>query len=250
MSSLSSIITGASTAAPRVLLYGPAGVGKSTFGASAPAPIFIQTEDGADVVGAARFPIAASYEDVETAIGALANEQHQYETVVIDSLDWLEPLIWQRVCAAHKIASIEDLGYGKGYVHAIDIWRSFLDGLNHLRKHKNMAVVMLAHSHIKRFEDPNSEAYDRYEIKLHRKAADVCMEAADLIGFATYRTSTKQIDGGFGRKVTRAVGTGERVLRTAERPAYVAKSRYAIPDELPLSWDALVSEIYRKEEAA
>ena len=250
MSSLSSIITGASTAAPRVLLYGPAGVGKSTFGASAPAPIFIQTEDGADVVGAARFPIAASYEDVETAIGALANEQHQYETVVIDSLDWLEPLIWQRVCAAHKIASIEDLGYGKGYVHAIDIWRSFLDGLNHLRKHKNMAGVMLAHSHIKRFEDPNSEAYDRYEIKLHRKAADVCMEAADLIGFATYRTSTKQIDGGFGRKVTRAVGTGERVLRTAERPAYVAKSLYAIPVELPRSWDALVSEIYRKEEAA
>ena len=240
---LSDVVTGATMAAPRVLLYGPAGVGKTTFGASAPKPIFLQTEDGADVVGAARFPVAKTYQDIEQAIGTLANETHDYATVVVDSLDWLETLIWKRICEVHKIESIESLGFGKGYVHAVDVWRSFLDGLNHLRNNKGMAVIMLAHSHIKRFEDPSSEAYDRYEIKLHRKAGDVCMEAADLIGFATYRTSTKKIDSGFGRKVTRAVGTGERVLRTAERPAFVAKSRYSIPDELPLSWDALISEI-------
>jgi len=247
---LSSIVTGPAMAPPRCLLYGPAGVGKTTFASTAPAPIFIQTEDGADVVGAARFPVAKSYEDVEQAIGTLATEAHDYSTVVVDSLDWLEQLIWRRVCDVHKISSIEDLGYGKGYVHALDVWRSFLDGLNHLRNNKNMAVIMLAHCHIKRFEDPATEAYDRYEIKLHRKAGDVCMESADLIGFATYRTSTKKIDGGFGRKVTRAVGTGERVLRTSERPAFVAKSRYPISEELPLSWDALINEITRKKEAA
>jgi hypothetical protein len=250
MSSLSSIITGASTAPPRVLLYGPAGVGKSTFGASAPNPIFLQTEDGADVVGAHRFPLAASYDEIENAIGTLAKEKHDYKTVVLDSLDWLEPLIWQRVCATQKVNSIEEIPFAKGYKFAKDFWRSFLDGLNHLRKNKNMAVVMLAHSQVKKFEDPSAEPYDRYQIKLHASGADVCMEASDLIGFASYRTSTKQIDGGFGRKLTRAVGTGERVLRTAERPAFVAKSRYAIPDELPLSWDALISEIYKKEEAA
>ena len=246
---LSSIITGTASSPPRCLIYGPAGVGKTTFGASAPNPIFIQPEDGADVVGAARFPLAEAYEDVESALGELIQVDHKYNTVVVDSLDWLEQLIWRRVCQAHKISSIEDLGYGKGYVHAIDIWRSFLDGLNHLRKRKNMAVIMLAHSHIKRFEDPAAEAYDRYEIKLHRKAADVCMEAADLIGFATYRTSTKQIDSGFGRKVTRAIGTGQRVLRTSERPAYVAKSRYQIPDELDLDWSSLTNEIFKKEAA-
>jgi hypothetical protein len=250
MTSLSSIVTGSTMSAPRVLLYGPAGVGKTTFGASAPAPIFIQTEDGADVVGADRFPVAESYQDVENAIGTLAKEAHDYATVVVDSLDWLETLIWQRVCQVHKLTSIQDLGYGKGYVHAVDIWRSFLDGLNHLRKNKGMAVIMLAHSHIKRFEDPAGEAYDRYEIKLHRKASDVCMESADLIGFATYRVSTKEVDGGFRRKKSVAVGTGERVLRTAERPAFVAKSRYTIPDELPLSWDALVNSITTKKEAA
>ena len=250
MTSLSSIVTGSTMSAPRVLIYGPAGVGKTSFGASAPAAIFIQTEDGADVVGADRFPLAETYADVEAAIGTLAKEDHKYATVVVDSLDWLETLIWQRVCQVHKIQSIEELGYGKGYVFALDIWRSFLDGLNFLRTQKQMAVIMLAHSHIKRFEDPASEGYDRYEIKLHQKASGVCMESADLVGFATYRVSTKEVDGGFGRKKSVAVGTGERVLRTAERPAFIAKSRYTIPDELPLSWDALVDSITNKKEAA
>ena len=250
MTSLSSIVKGAAMAPPRVLLYGPAGVGKTTFGASAPSPIFIQTEDGADVVGADRFPLAQTYADVENAIGTLAKEDHKYATVVVDSLDWLETLIWQRVCQVHKIQSIEELGYGKGYVFALDIWRSFLDGLNFLRTQKQMAVIMLAHSHIKRFEDPASEGYDRYEIKLHRKAGDVVSEAADLIGFATYRTSTKTIDKGFGQKKSIPLGTGERVLRTSELPAFVAKSRYNIPAELPLSWDALISAITEKKEAA
>ena len=247
---LSQIIKGSAMAPPRVLLYGPAGVGKTTFGASAPKPIFIQTEDGADVVGAHRFELAESYDDIEAALHALLNETHEYQTVVIDSLDWLETLIWQRICLTQKITSIEALGYGKGYVFALDVWRSFLDKLNQLRKAKGMAVIMLAHSHIKRFEDPASEAYDRYEIKLHRKAADVCMESADLIGFANYKTSTKQIDGGFGRKSTRPVGTGERVLHTAELPAFIAKSRYPIPAELPLSWSVLIGEITKKKEAA
>lgn len=245
--SLSSIVSTPAMSPPRVLVYGPAGVGKTTFAAGAPKPICIQTEDGADVVGMARFPLADSYQAVEEAIGVLLNEQHEYQTVVIDSLDWLEQLIWRRVCEQHKLGSIEDAGYGKGYVFALDIWRRFLDGLDALRKRKGMAVVSIAHSHIKRFEDPAGEGYDRFEIKLHRKAADLCMEHADLIGFATYRTSTKQIDGGFGRKITRAVGTGERVLRTAERPAFIAKSRYAIPDELPLGWADLMTAITTKE---
>lgn len=240
---LSDIIQGASLSPPRVLLYGEAGVGKTTFGASAPAPIFIQTEDGADVVGASRFPLATSWDDVLDAIKQLYTQEHQFQTVVVDSLDWLETLIWRQVAAAHNVKSIEDFGYGKGYVHALDYWKRFLDGLNALRKDKGMGVIMIAHSIVRRFEDPSSEGYDRYEIKLHRKAADLCMEQADVIGFATYRTTTKQVEGKFGNKTTRAVGTGERVLRTQPRPAFIAKSRYPIPDELPLEWSALLNAI-------
>lgn len=240
---LSDIITGTSMSPPRVLLYGEAGVGKSTFGASAPNPIFIQTEDGADVIGASRFPLAQSWDDAFDAVKQLYSQEHQFQTVVVDSLDWLETLIWKEVCKVNNLKSIEDLGYGKGYVQALDFWKRFLDGLNALRKDKGMGVICIAHSIVRRFEDPASEGYDRYEIKLHRKAADLCMEQADIIGFATYRTTTKQVDGKFGNKTVRAVGSGERVLRTQARPAFVAKSRYAIPDELPLEWNALLTAI-------
>ena len=239
---LSQIVNGQNLGPPRVLIYGPAGVGKTTFAANAKNPIFIQTEDGADVVGGARFPLAKSFGDVEEAVNSLATEKHDYNSVVLDSLDWLEQLIWKEVCNAHRINSLEDLGYGKGYVFALDIWRKFLNGVASLRNN-GMAVIFIAHSEIKRFEDPEGEGYDRYQIKLHRKASDLCQEFSDLIGFATYKTSTKQIDGGFGRKITRAVGTGERVLRTSERPAFIAKSRYDIPDELPLDWATLVGEM-------
>lgn len=250
MASLKEVISGQSLGPPRILVYGPAGVGKTTFAASAKNPIFIQTEDGADVVGGARFPLSKSFSDVEEAIGVLANEKHSYNTVIVDSLDWLETLVWKEVCAVHRINSLEDLGYGKGYVFALDFWRRCLNGLATLRD-SGMAVVLIAHSEIKRFENPEGEGYDRYQIKLHRKASDLCQEFCDLIGFATYKTSTKQIDGGFGRKITRSVGTGERVLRTSERPAFIAKSRYQIPDELPLDWATLVSKMtpVKKEKA-
>ena len=249
MSKLSQIIQGQSLGPPRVLIYGPAGVGKTTFAASAKNPIFIQTEDGADVVGGARFPLAKSFQDVEEAISTLVNEKHDYNTVVLDSLDWLETLIHAEVCKSEKVSSIEQIGYAKGYVYALNFWRKFLAGLTTLRAN-GMACVLIAHSEIKRFENPESEGYDRYQIKLHKSASNLCQEFCDLIGFATYHTSTKQIDGGFGRKITRAVGTGERVLRPSERPAFIAKSRYQLPPELPLDWVTLVKAMTPEKEKA
>ena len=247
MVSLSDVVDTPSLKPPRVLAYGPPGVGKTTFAASAPKPIFIQTENGADVVGAARLPIPENYLQVEEQIGLLVNETHDYQTLVIDSLDWLEPLVWARVCEQHKLKSIEDAGYGKGYVMALDIWRRFIAGINAIRDQKNMAVVILGHSQIRKFEDPDADPFDRYEIKIHKRAADLIMEHCDLIGFCTYKTSTKQVDAGFGRKVNRAVGTGERVIKTEPRPAFIAKSRYPIPAELPLDWNNLIAAIYNKE---
>ena len=247
MVSLSDIVDTQNIKPPRVLAYGPPGVGKTTFAASAPSPIFIQTEDGADVVGAARFPQPESYQAVEEQLGLLVNEKHDYQTLVIDSLDWLEPLVWAQLCEQHKFKSIEDPGYGKGYVMALDLWRRFISGINAVREKANMAVVVIAHSQIRRFEDPDADPFDRYEIKVHKRAADLIMEHCDLIGFCTYKTSTKQVDTGFGRKVSRAIGTGERVIKTSARPAFIAKSRYPIPDELPLVWGDVVAAIFNKE---
>ncbi|CAK0774734.1 Oxidoreductase [uncultured Gammaproteobacteria bacterium] len=239
--SLASLKRSTALAPPRILEYGVAGVGKTTFAAGAPDPVFILTEDGLGTLDAAHFPFARSFDEVMEALTVLYDQDHAFRTVVIDSVDWLEPLIWAQVCKENNWSSIEDAGYGKGYVAALPLWRQYIDGLNALRDEKDMTVIQIAHSDIKRFDSPEHEPYDRYVIKLHARAAALLQEHSDAVLFANYRISTVKSDVGFNKKVTRALGSGERVLYTAERPAFLAKNRYGLPDSLPLSWDAFAA---------
>jgi len=254
---LKDILTGQAFAPPRIMVYGRPGVGKTTFASKANEPIFIQTEDGADVAGSARFSKAESFEDVDTALDTLINEEHKFKTVVVDTLDWLAPLVFEKTVAEGKtnpnyktkgLTSIEDFGYGKGYEYADMHFRSLLEKLNKLRMNKGMAVIMLAHSELKRYEDPASEGYDRYMPKLQKKVAATCMEFCDIVGFANYFTSTRAIDKGFGQTKNIAIGDGSRVLYTQEKPSFIAKSRYNIPAELPFEWDAIVTEIKKTKD--
>ncbi|MBF0140229.1 MAG: ATP-binding protein [Magnetococcales bacterium] len=237
--SLLSLCSHLALKAPRITTYGVAGVGKTSFGASAPKPVFILTEDGLGRIQATSFPLAKTFSDVMSAIDALLQEQHDFETVVIDSLDWLEPLVWADVCRQQGVENLENIGYGKGYVFALDLWRAYLDKLDRLRDEKNMVVIQIAHSIIKRFDSPEHEPYDRYEIKLHAKAAALVQEHSDCVLFANYRISTTKADVGFKKTVNRAVGSGERVLYTQEKPAFLAKNRYNLPPELPMDWSVL-----------
>lgn len=221
---------------PRIVLYGVHGIGKSTFGAQAPKPVFIQTEEGLDAVSATAFPVCKSFEDILECIGVLANEDHEFETVVIDSADWAEQLIHKRVAEDNNTKTIDAIGYGRGYKAAVDYWRQALDGLDHLRNEKNMQVILLAHSQVKRFDDPLSDPYDRYQLDLHHGSASVIAEWCDILMFANQQYSTVKADVGFNQKVTRAVGTGNRVLYTQERPGWQAKSRWPLPDTLPLDY--------------
>jgi hypothetical protein len=238
MSLLERIYRGKRPAPRRVLVYGTHGIGKSTFGAQAPSPIFVQTEDGLGEIDCDKFPLASSYPDAMKALEALYSESHPYRTVVVDSLDWLERLIWAEVCRQRSVESIEDIGYGKGYVFALTHWREFLAGLDALRNDRGMTVVLIAHAKIERFENPETDSYDRYVPRLHKLASQIIQEWCDEVLFATYKVYTKQTDEGFSRKRTKGIGTGERVLYTTERPAYVAKNRLNLPEELPLDWQA------------
>ena len=157
---------------------------------------------------------------------------------MVDSLDWLERLIWAEVCRKRGVESIEDIGYAKGYTFALTQWREVLEGLAALRNRRDMMVILLAHCAIEKFENPETDSYDRYVPRLHKHASAVVQEWCDEVLFATYRVHTKQVDEGFGRKKAKGVGTGERIVRTAERPAHVAKSRLELPDELPLDFGA------------
>lgn len=235
---------------PRIIVHGVAGVGKTTFGASAPKPVIIQTEDGLGSIDVPHFPLAKSFSDVLEAFQALYTEEHDFQTVVVDSLDWLEPLVWAETCRRNSWASIEQAGYGKGYLAAADTWREYIDAVNALRNDKGMAIIQIAHTDIKRFDSPETEPYDRYVIKLHKRAAELLQEHADMILFANWKVSTTKADVGFNQKVTRAVGRGERTLYTEERPAFVAKNRHNLPPELQLSWDAVVSAMMPAEPVA
>ena len=115
MSLIGSITRGKGNKPPRLFVYGQEGVGKSTFGAAAPSPVFVQTEDGLGEIDTAKFPVAGSYDDARNALAALRDEPHEFQAVVLDSADWLERLIWDKVCKDFGVRSIEkaDGGYGK-----------------------------------------------------------------------------------------------------------------------------------------
>ncbi len=234
---------------PRLLIYGREGVGKSTTAAQAPHPVFLPTEDGLDQIDCRSFPLAKSYKDVLAALAALRAEPHDFETVVLDSLDWLERLIWDEICREFGVRSIEkaDGGYAKGYIHALGPWREVLAQLDALRAERHMAVILLAHAKVETFADPESAAYDRYSPRLHKHAAALLVEWADAVLFATHKYRTQSEDAGFNRTRTIAVPLGaeggERVLRTVGGPACIAKNRFSLPAELPLSWPALVSAL-------
>lgn len=225
---------------PRIIIYGTHGIGKNTFIAGAPAPVLINVEDGHPSASPIdSFPRARSFGDVMGAIEALFNEPHDFQTVGIDSLDWIEPLVWAETCRRQKWDSIESPGYGKGYIEASNVWREYLDGINALRDERGMAVIQTAHAEIKRFESPETEPYDRYQIKLQARAAALVEEHADIVLFANYKVSVTKTDAGFNKKVARGIGAGTRVMYTEERPAFRAKNRHNLPPELPLSFVAL-----------
>ena len=234
---------------PRIMTYGTEGIGKSTLASRAPQPIFVQTEDGLNEIDCAKFPLSRTFDDVLAALAELASEDHPYETVVIDSLDWLERLIWDAVCKRESVPTIEKVGggYGKGYILALDYWRRLIDRLIALHTGRQMVVLLIAHAKVERFEDPEAPAYDRYSPRLHKHAAALITEWCDAVLFATRRFTTRSEDAGFGRQRAIAApigaGGGERMLRTVGGPSCVAKNRYGFAPEIPLSWDSIVSGI-------
>jgi len=236
MSLIANVTRGRPAVPRRTIVYGPGGVGKSTFAASADAPVFIQTEDGLATIDVPRFPLSTRYGDVIAALGELYTEPHDFKTVVVDSLDWLERLIHAEVCAKRGVESIEDIGYAKGFVFALTQWREFLAGLDALRNERGMAVILIAHAAIEKFANPETETYDRFVPRLHRQASALLQEWADEVLFANYRVLTRTSNEGFDRKRVQGIGTGERVLRTTERPAHVAKNRLGMPEEIPLDF--------------
>lgn len=242
MSILDTIKTGETKRPRRTVLYGVHGIGKSTWAAAWPSPVFVPLEDGISDLDVASFPVFRELGPAYQAIIELGGEsEHPFKTVVIDSADWLERLIWRKVCESEGKKAITDFGYGSGYGKSAAIFADILKGLDACRA-RGMHVVVLAHSEVKRFESPEGDSYDRYVPKLHRDTSALLQEWADEVLFSCYKVNVRKASEGFNKERGVGIGSGERVIKTTERPSHIAKNRLGLPDEIPLNF----AESYRQ----
>lgn len=220
---------------PKIItIFGVDGVGKSSFAAQSPNPIFLGAEEGTSNLDVSRLPQPKNWKDVIASIEALEKEKHDYKTFVVDSLDWLEPILHREICQEYGVNSIEKAagGYGKGYTEAVNKWDTFVKGCSALRD-KGMNIILIAHAEVIKFSDPMTQSeYDRYQLKLYKKTAALIREFCDAVLFANYELFTKK-DG----TRTRAFGDGVRVMHTERRPGFDAKNRYGLKPTLSLDWN-------------
>lgn len=226
---------------PRVFIYGGPGIGKSTVAAQAFKPIFLPTEDGLGQIKCDAFPLARSYSDVISNLDALLTEEHQYKTVVIDTVDWLETLIHEKVCKDYRVDAIEkaDGGYGRGFAYALGYWKEIKDKLQELRDAKRMATIFVSHSTTKEIHDPETGDLTQYIPKINQKAASFLMEWCDAVLYITRHLGAARGEAG-----------GDIVFKTAPSALYYAKNRYGLPGEIPLNWKALqnyINQLYKKD---
>ena len=218
----------------KVLIYGPEGIGKTTFASRFPDPLFIDTEGSTTRINVARLPLPTTWEYLLQEIDFVIKER-PCKTLVIDTADWAEKLCAQSVCAKQGVDNIESFGYGKGYVYLATSFGNLLNKLNDVIEN-GMNVVLTAHSIIKKFEQPDEMgAYDRYELKLERKTAPFVKEWADMILFANYQTYIVEDS----KTKSKKASGGKRVMHTTHNPCWDAKNRSNLDDTLDFNFQEI-----------
>lgn len=234
------IIKGKIPCAKKVLIYGPEGIGKSTFAAQFPEPVFIDTEGSTKDMDVARFEKASSWTMLMEQIRYVKQNPSTCKTLVIDTVDWAEQMCVADLCARYGKKGVEDFGYGNGYVYAKEEFGRFLNALEEVVE-AGVNVVLTAHAQMRKFEQPDEMgSYDRWELKLGKKTssqtAPLAKEWADMVLFANYKTWSVAVDDK-GKK--RKAQGGARVMYTSHHPCWDAKNRYGLPDEAPFEYDVI-----------
>lgn len=232
------------TSPMRMVVYGPKGVGKTTFAASFPKPFFIRTEDGLGELSVVSAGILNTWSDLVDQLTWLHDGDHDFKTVCLDSLDWLEPIIHAEACKRNKWPNIEHPGYGKGYAAAVEIWREYIGYLNGLRRDRGMFTVQIAHTKVKDVHSPGMEPYAQFKLKLNDRASEVITEDIDVVGFLSRLITTTSSTTKSGKTYTKAVGSNQVILKTGFDPSIDVKVRYSgFPGEVIITPDGGYSDI-------
>lgn len=224
-----------------LLLYGVEGIGKSTLISNAPGVLFLDTENGTIRINTRRIKIV-TWEDLLNAVKYVNDNPTICKTLAIDTADWAEIKAIQYVCQKNRVASIENIPFGKGYSYVADEFANLLKQLNAL-KDKGINIVFIAHAKPRKFELPEEMgSYDRYEMKLSKQVAPLLKEWSDALLFCNYKifvvtteTNSKKAQG------------GKRVIYTTHSPTYDAKNRFGLKDELDLDFKE-ISHLFAGED--
>lgn len=230
------ITRGHKKTAIKVGLYGTEGVGKTTFTSKFPGVVFIDTEGSTSHMDVARFDQPKTFQDMLNQVQYVIDNPDGFGTVAIDTMDWLERLVFAAVCEKKKIDSIEDIAYGKGYVLAKDKVKELLALLDQVVA-KGINVVLVCHSIIKKFELPDEMgSYDRYMLKLNEKnIAPLIKEWVDMLLFVNYRTDIVKTSDG----KTKGKGGQKRIMYATHNACWDAKNRFGLPDEMPFEFEQI-----------
>lgn len=236
---------------PKILLYGLPGLGKSSFASECPKPVFIATTDGLEGLAVEAFPVAKTAQDVRDAIEYLLTSEHQYKTVVIDTIGWLEKLVHDEVCATLNLEFMTQSSM-KSYPLAALKLREIKDSLDRLNKERKMMVLIIGHATVSKFEDPTTASYDRYALQMNEKVAEMFMQDVDIVAFMNQKVTVREEKEGFS-KVKKASGSA-RYAFFDPCPAYYAKDHgYGLPSEILLekgkSWSSVWQHMKLKLQA-
>lgn len=235
--------------AKKVVIYGPEGIGKSTFASRFPDPVFIDTEGSTNDMDVARLPRPTSWTMLLEEVDYIRKTPGVCRTLVIDTIDWAEMMCIEHICDKHQKNGIESFGYGNGYVYVKEEFGKFLNKLSDVIE-AGINVVLTAHAQLRKFEQPDEMgAYDRWELKLGKKTSSqtspLVKEWADMLLFANYKTYSVAVDDK-GRK-HKAQG-GKRVMYTSHHPCWDAKNRYGLPEECEFDYSVIAGIIENRNE--
>lgn len=236
------IVSGKRPGPRKLLLYAPHGVGKSSFAANAPNPLFLDIEQGTHDLDVARWDESiTSFAQFKYILDWVHSTDHGFSTLVIDTIDWLEKLIFAEIANAASVQAVADIDFGKGFPRAIPRWEAVLNKLDAIKRDRRMGIILLGHARVEKVSNPEGTQFDRYAPDLWTNArnegvGNMVQEWCDEVFFARKKRFIRTEGKGFNEHGV-AVGTEEREILTSDSAWASAKNRLSMPAIIPMPQD-------------